>query len=75
MQNKPLLIITAMALSIASVFATSCNKTASWQCICTKDGDTVYQTIAHDAKKKNEKAACDKMEQEITGATCKLTKK
>ncbi|OJV55767.1 MAG: hypothetical protein BGO31_16870 [Bacteroidetes bacterium 43-16] len=55
-------------------FFASCNKTASWQCTCTKDGDIVYKTIAHDAKKKNEKAACDKMEQEITGAKCELSK-
>lgn len=73
MQKKSLLAIT-FALTIASALITSCNKTDDWTCTCTKDGNVVYKTVAHDAKKKTEKEACDKMEQEITGAKCSLSK-
>lgn len=70
------LLTTISFLAITGFFVASCNKRANWECTCTKDGDIVYQTTTlYDAKKKTEKIACEKMEQEIEGAKCKLRKK
>lgn len=68
-------LTTISLLAMTGFFFASCNKTADWTCTCEKDGEIVFKSQAYDVKKKGEKEACDKMEQEINGATCKLTKK
>lgn len=57
--------ITLFLLSSAVFFIVSCNKKRDWTCTCMKDGAVVYKTVAHDAKKKGEKAAAKKWKQKF----------
>lgn len=68
------IIATLVLISMTGFFFASCNKTGDWQCTCEKDGAIVYNYTASGTKKKDESKDCKRLEEEITGASCKLTK-